>query len=174
MSYQNQSDKDHLDIIIGPPGQDELIDSVHYYATLNDMSIDEAWSECLKNTADNLMKANKNGFNSFTNLFTDVLGEEVYVKNYFLSHYFGSFSTNGMLLARINNPEEGHKYTAPALNFQSKNLIDGEGNPIDIRKFDSPKRQQIQSLITYLLDVSWVHVTISYGYTPIIRDEKIA
>ena len=83
MSYQNQSDRDHLDIIIGPPGQEELIDSVHYYATLNDMSIDEAWSECVKNTSDNLMKANENGFNSFTNLFTDVLGEEVYVEDYF-------------------------------------------------------------------------------------------
>jgi hypothetical protein len=71
-----------------------------------------------------------------------------------------------MLMARINNPEERHKYTAPALNFQSKNLLDGEGNPVDIRRFDSPKRIQIQSLITHLLDVSWVHVTISYGYTP--------
>ncbi len=164
MSYQNQSDKDHLDIIIGPPGQGKLIDSVHDYAEKHNMSIDEAWSECLRNTANNLMKPNENGFNSFTNLFTDVLGEEVYVEDYFLSHYFGAFSTNGMLMARIKNPEDRHKYTAPALNFQSKNLLDGEGNPIDIRKFDSIKREQIQYLITYLLDVSWAHVTISYGF----------
>jgi hypothetical protein len=167
MSYPNQSDKDHLDIIIGPPGQEKLIDSVHYYAQKHNMTIDEAWSKCLENTADNLMKPNENGFNSFTNLFTDVLGEEVYVKDYFLSHYFGAFSANGMLMARIKNPEERQKYTAPALNFRSKNLLDGEGNPINIRKFDSPRRQQIQYLITYLLDVSWVHVTISYGYIPI-------
>ena len=72
-----------------------------------------------------------------------------------------------MLMARIKNPEDRHKYTAPALNFQSKNLLDGENNPIDIRKFDSIKRQQIQYLITYLLDVSWVHVTISYGFVTI-------
>ena len=167
MSYQNQSDRDHLDIIIGPPGQDELIDSVHDYAEKHNTSIDEAWSECIRNTADNLMKPNENGFNSFTNLFTDVLGEEVHVEDYFLSQYFGAFSTNGMLMARIKNPEDRHKYTAPSLNFQSKNLLDDEGNPIDIKKFDSIKREQIQYLIAYLLDVNWVHVTISYGYTSI-------
>ena len=164
MSYQNQSNKDHLDIIIGPPGQEELIDSVHYYAEKHNTSIDEAWSECIKNTADNLLKPNENGFNSFTNMFTDVLNEEVYVQDYFLSHYYGAFSANGMLMARIKNPGDRHKYTAPALNFQSKNMLDGEGNPLNIRKFDSTKREQVQNLITYLLDVSWVHVTISYGF----------
>jgi len=67
-------------------------------------------------------------------------------------------------MARIKNPEDRHKYTAPAFNFKSKNLLDSEGNPINIRKFDSAKRQQFQYLITYLLDVSWAHVTISYGF----------
>ena len=70
-------------------------------------------------------------------------------------------------MARIKNLEERQKYTAPALNFQSKNLLDGEGNPINIKKFDSTKRQQVQYLITYILDVSWVHVTISYGFSPV-------
>ena len=173
MSYQNQSDKDHLDIIIGPPGQEKLIDSVHYYAEKHNMTIDEAWSKCLENTADNLMKPIANGFNSFTNMFTDVLGEEVYVQDYFLSHYYGSFSTNGMLMARIKNPEDRHKYTAPALNFQSKNLLDGEGNPINIKKFDSTRRQHIQNLFVYILDVSWVHVTIAYDYKVSIRNELL-
>ena len=170
MSHQDKSDKDHLDIILGPPVQEKLIESVHSYASTNNVSIDEAWSECIRNTADNLMKPMKNSFNGFTNLFTDVLGEEVYVEDYFLSHYFGSFSANGMLMARINNPEDRHKYTAPALNFQSKNLLDGEGNPIDVRRFDAPKRTQIQFLLKYLLDVSWTHVTISYGYTSIDKE----
>ena len=69
-------------------------------------------------------------------------------------------------MARIKNPEERQEYTAPALNFQSKNLLDGEGNPINIKKFDSTKRQQVQYLITYILDVSWAHVTISYDFVP--------
>jgi len=163
MSQRNKSDKDHLDIIIGPPGQEKLIDSIHNYAEKHNTSIDEAWSKCIRNTAENLMKPNENGFNSFTNLFTDILGEEVYVEDYFLSHYY-AFSTNGMLMARIKNPEDRNKYTAPALNFKSKDLLDVEDNPINIRRFDSTKRQQIQYLITYLLDVSWVHVTISYGF----------
>ena len=165
MSQQNQSDKDHLDIIIGPPAQEKLIDSIHNYAEKHDISIDEAWSKCLENTADNLMKPIANGFNSFTNMFSDVLGEEVYVQDYFLSHYY-AFSSNGMLMARIKHPEERQKYTAPALNFQSKNLLDGEGNPINIKKFDSTKRQQVQYLITYILDVSWAHVAISYDFVP--------
>ena len=172
MSQQNQSDKDHLDIIIGPPAQEKLIDSIHNYAEKHDMSIDEAWSKCLENTANNLMKPIANGYNSFTNMFSDVLGEEVYVQDYFLSHYY-AFSTNGMLMARIKNPEERQKYTAPALNFQSKNLLDGEGNPINIKKFDSAKRQQVQYLITYILDVSWAHVTIAYDYKVSIRNELL-
>ena len=173
MSQQNQSDKDHLDIIIGPPAQEKLIDSIHNYAEKHDMSIDEAWSKCLENTADNLMKPITNGFNSFTNMFSDVLGEEIYVQDYFLSHYYGAFSTNGMLMARIKNPEDRYKYTAPALNFQSKNLLDGEGNPINIKKFDSARRQHIQNLFAYILDVSWVHVTIAYDYKVSIRNELL-
>ena len=172
MSQQNQSDKDHLDIIIGPPAQEKLIDSIHNYAEKHDMSIDEAWSKCLENTANNLMKPIANGFNSFTNMFSDVLGEEVYVQDYFLSHYY-AFSSNGMLMARIKNPEERQKYTAPALNFQSKNLLDSDGNPINIKKFDSAKRQQVQYLITYILDVSWAHVTIAYDYKVSIRNELL-
>ena len=170
MSYQNQSDKDHLDIILGPPAQDKLIETVHIYASKHDVSIDKAWSECAKNTANNLMKPNNNGFNAFSNIFTDVLGKEVCVDDYFLSHYYRCFSTNGQLIARIKNKEDKHEYTAPALNFKSKNIIDSEGNPIDIRRFDTLSRQKIQYLITYLLDVSWVHVTISYGYIPIEKE----
>ena len=169
MSYQDKSDKDHLDIILGPPVQEILIESVHSYASTNNVSIDEAWSECTRNTADNLMKPTANGFNCFTNLFTDVLGEELYVEDYFLSHYYYCFSANGQLLSRMSQ-EERVVYTAPTLNFQSKNLLDGESNPIDVRRFDSQSRKKIQYLITYLLDVSWAHVTISYGYTPV---EKI-
>ena len=60
------------------------------------------------------------------------------------------------------------------LHNRMKNLLDGEGNPINIRRFDSTKREQIQYLITYLLDVSWVHITISYNFKRIINNEKIA
>ena len=169
MSYQNQSDKDHLDIIIGPPGQDNLIDTVHNYAEKHDMSIDEAWSKCVESTADNLMKPIANGFNSFTNMFTDVLGEEIYVQDYFLSHYY-AFSSNGMLMARIKNPEDRQKYTAPALNFQAKNLLDVNGNPINIRRFDSVRRKQIQELFMLIFNASWVYVTISYDYMPIKKE----
>ena len=169
MSQQNQSDKDHLDIIIGPPAQEKLIDSIHNYAEKHDMSIDEAWSKCLENTADNLMKPIANGFNSFTNMFTDVLGEEIYVQDYFLSHYY-AFSSNGMLMARIKNPEDRQKYTAPALNFQTKNLIDVNGNPINIRRFDSGRRKQIQDLFMLIFNASWVYVTISYDYMPIKKE----
>ena len=45
-------------------------------------------------------------------------------------------------------------------------LCDSEGNPINIKKFDSTRRQHIQNLFAYILDVSWVHVTISYDFVP--------
>ena len=168
MSYQNQSDKDHLDIIIGPPGPEKLIDSIHNYASTHDITMDKAWSACIKNTADNLMKPTGGGFNSFTNIFSDVLEEEVHVNDYFLSHYYRCFSTNGQFLRKLNK-EDRHEYTAPALNFQSKNIVDSDGNPIDIRKFDTLKRKIIQNLIIYLLQVNWVYMTISYGYQKIER-----
>tara|TARA_B100000795_G_scaffold226638_1_gene182717 strand:- start:38 stop:553 length:516 start_codon:yes stop_codon:yes gene_type:complete len=169
MSYQNQSDKDHLDIIIGPPRRDKLIDSIHDYAEKHNMSMDEAWSKHIENNADHLMKPFL-AEDSFSDIFTNFLGEEIYAQDYFLSHYFGAFSTNGMLMARIKNPEDRHKYAAPALNFQSKNLLDGYGNPINIRKFNSTKRQHIQRVFAIIFDASWVHATISYGYTPIEKE----
>ena len=48
MSYQNQFVKDHLDIIIGPPGQEKLIDSLYLCAEKHNMCIDEAWKDWLK------------------------------------------------------------------------------------------------------------------------------
>ena len=58
MSQQNQSDKDHLDIIIGPPAQEKLIDSIHNYAEKHDLSIDEAWSKW-KKTAESIASRRK-------------------------------------------------------------------------------------------------------------------
>ena len=169
MSYQNQSDKDHLDIIIGPPRRDKLIDSIHDYAEKHNMRMDEAWSKHIENNADHLMKPFL-AEDSFSDIFTNFLGEEIYAQDYFLSHYFGAFSTNGMLMARIKNPEDRHKYAAPALNFQTKNLIDVNGNPINIRRFDSGRRKQIQDLFMLIFNASWVYVTISYDYMPIKKE----
>ena len=75
-----------------------------------------------------------------------------------------------MLMARIKNPEDRQKYTAPALNFQTKNLIDVNGNPINIRRFDSVRRKQIQELFMLIFNASWVYVTISYDYMPIKKE----
>ena len=166
MSYQNQSDKDHLDIILGPPGPENLIDSIHNYASTHDVTIDKAWSACIKNTADNLMKPTEGGFNSFSNMFSDVLEEEAHVKDYFLSHYYRCFSTNGQFLRKLNK-EDRHEYTAPALNFQSKNILDVRGKPINIRQFDELNRKIIQNLMITLLKVNWVYVTIAYGFAPL-------
>ena len=39
MSYPNQSEKDHLDIIIGPPGKERLIDSLYRCAEKHNMTM---------------------------------------------------------------------------------------------------------------------------------------
>ncbi|MBT7422583.1 MAG: hypothetical protein HN782_00095, partial [Candidatus Marinimicrobia bacterium] len=44
MSYQNQSDSDHLSIIVGPPGPENIINSVHNFAAQQDISLDDAWT----------------------------------------------------------------------------------------------------------------------------------
>ena len=74
-------------------------------------------------------------------------------------------------MSKIKNPAERHEYTAPAINFQSKNILDVRGKPINIRQFDELKRKMIQNLMLYLWEVNWIYVTISYGFTP---REKIA
>ena len=76
MSYQNQSDSDHLSIIIGPPGPDNLIDSVHNVASAHNISLDDAWTAYVKLMADKFIKRNdipnEYGFTDFSNMFTDV------------------------------------------------------------------------------------------------------
>ena len=37
MSYQNQSDSDNLSIIVGPPGPENIINSVHNFAAKHDI-----------------------------------------------------------------------------------------------------------------------------------------
>ena len=73
-------------------------------------------------------------------------------------------------MRKIKNPAERHEYTAPALNFKAKNILDAKGKPINIRQFDELNRKIIQNLMIYLLKVNWVYVTIAYGFTSV---EKI-
>ena len=155
MSYQNQSDSDHLSIIVGPPGPDNIIDSVHNVASKQNISLDDAWTAYVKLMADNFIKPNnipnEYGLRDFSEMFTDLLDQDVRVSEYFLSHYYHCFSTNGQFLRKIKNPAERHEYTAPAINFQSKNILDVRGKPINIRQFDELKRKMIQNLMLYLL-----------------------
>jgi hypothetical protein len=167
MSYQNQSDSDNLEIIVGPPGQESLINSIHNYAASNEVTIDKAWSRCVGKMADHFMKPKADGINIFSEIFSDLLEQNVEVSDYFLGHAYHLFSTNGQLLNRIKNVADRHEYTAPTLNFKSKNILDNTGKPINIRQFDKLHREMVQNYMLYVWkDVSWIHVTISYDYTP--------
>tara|TARA_B000000460_G_scaffold217930_1_gene168163 strand:- start:84 stop:602 length:519 start_codon:yes stop_codon:yes gene_type:complete len=167
MSYQDQSDKDHLDIIIGPPGPDNVIDAVHNYAVAHKVSLDDAWTAYVKLWADSFIKPDDTGLSNFSEMFTDLLGQDVTVSEYFLSHYYNCFSTNGQFLSRIKNVADRHEYKAPALNFKAKNILDAKGKPINIRQFDELNRKIIQNLMITLLKVNWVYVTIAYGFAPL-------
>ena len=172
MSYHNQSDRDHLDIIIGPPSLEKLVEAIHNNAVIHEITIDEAWSNLVREMADNFIKPDDVGLSFFSEMFTDLLDQDVRVSEYFLSHYYHCFSTNGQFLSKIKNPAERHEYTAPAINFQSKNILDVRGKPINIRQFDELKRKMIQNLMLYLWEVNWIYVTISYGFTP--REKIVA
>ena len=168
MSYQNQSDSDNLSIIIGPPGPDNIIDAVHNVASANNISLGDAWTAYVKFKADNFIKPNEIpndiGLTDFSGMFTDVLEKYVRVSEYFLSHYVHSFSTNGQLLTQIKDVSKREPYTAPSIIFHARNILDVRGKPIDIRQFDKLKREMLQTLMIFLMNASWIHVSISFEY----------
>ena len=171
MSYQNQSDSDNLSIIIGPPGPDNLIDSVHNVASAHNISLDDAWTAYVKLMADKFIKRNdipnEYGFTDFSDMFTDVLEKYVRVSEYFLTHYVHSFSSNGKLLTQIKDASERQPYTAPAIIFHARNILDIKGKPIDIRLFDKLKREMLKNLMIFLIETSWIHVSISFEYNKV-------
>ena len=65
MSYQNQSDRDHLDIIIGPPSQEKLVDAIHNNAVIHEITVDEAWSNLVREMADNFINPGRCRFKFF-------------------------------------------------------------------------------------------------------------
>ena len=168
MSYQNQSDSDNLSIIIGPPGPDNIIDSVHNVAAANNISLGDAWTAYVKFKADKFIKPNDIpndiGLTDFSGMFTDVLGKYVRVSEYFLTHYVHSFSSDGQLLTQIKDVSKRQPYTAPAIIFHARNILDVRGKPIDIRQFDELKREMLQNIMIFLMNASWIHVSISFEY----------
>ena len=171
MSYQNQSDSDHLSIIVGPPGPDNIIDSVHNVASKQNISLDDAWTAYVKLMADKFIKPNNIpndiGLSNFSGMFTDILEKNVRVSEYFLTHYVHSFSTNGKLLTQIKDVSKREPYIAPAIIFHARNILDFRGKPIDIRLFDELKREILQNIMIFLMHASWIHVSISFEYKKI-------
>ena len=171
MSYQNQSDKDHLSIIVGPPGPDNTIDSVHNFAAKHNISLDDAWTAYVKLMADNFIKPNNipndMGLRDFSEMFTDLLEQEVRVSEYFLTHYVHTFSNDGQLLAQIKDVSKRQPYLAPTIIFHAKDILDSKGKPINIRMFDELKREILQNLMIFLMNANWIHVSISFEYTKV-------
>ena len=168
MSYQNQSDSDHLSIIVGPPGPDNIIDSVHNVASKQNISLDDAWTAYVKLMADNFIKPNnipnEYGLRDFSEMFTDLLEQDVRVSEFFLTHYVHTFSNDGQLLTQIKDVSKREPYTAPSIIFHARNILDVKGKPIDIRQFDKLKREMLQTLMIFLMNASWIHVSISFEY----------
>ena len=170
MSYQNQSNSDHLDIIIGPPGPENLINSVHNFAAKYNISLDDAWTLYVKSQADKFIEPDESGLSYFSEMFTDILGQDVNVSEYFLTHYVHTFSSNGQLLAKMNDVSNRDPYIAPAVIFHAKNILDAKGKPINIRLFNELNRDILKNLILLIWKVNWIHVSISFEYK---NDRKI-
>ena len=164
MSYQNQSDSDNLSIIVGPPGPENIINSVHNFAAKHDISLDDAWTVYVKSKADYFIEPDDSGLSYFSEIFTDILKQDVTVSEYFLTHYVHTFSSNGQLLAKIKDVSKRVIYNAPAMIFHAKDVLDSEGKPINIKLFNELNRDILQSLMLLLWNVNWIHVSISYGY----------
>ena len=167
MSYQNQSDSDHLSIIVGPPGPENIINSVHNFAAKHDISLDDAWTVYVKSKADYFIEPDDSGLSYFSEIFTDILKQDVTVSEYFLTHYINTFSADGQLLAKIKDISKREPYIAPAIIFHAKNILDSEGKPINIKLFNVLNRDILQSLMLLLWNVNWIHTSISYEYKKI-------
>ena len=167
MSYQNQSDSDHLSIIVGPPGPENIINSVHNFAAKHNISLDDAWTVYVKSKADYFIEPDDSGLSYFSEIFTDILKQDVTVSEYFLTHYINTFSADGQLLAKIKDTSKIEPYIAPAIIFHAKNILDSKGKPINIKLFNELNRDILQSLMLLLWNVNWIHTSISYGYVKI-------
>ena len=167
MSYQNQSDSDNLSIIVGPPGPENIINSVHNFAAKHDIPLDDAWTVYVKSKADYFIEPDDSGLSYFSEIFTDILKQDVIVSEYFLTHYINTFSADGQLLAKIKDISKREPYIAPAIIFHAKNILDSEGKPINIKLFNVLNRDILQSLMLLLWNVNWIHTSISHGYEKI-------
>ena len=167
MSHQSQSDSDHLSIIVGPPGPENIINSVHNFAAKHDISLDDAWTVYVKSKADYFIEPDESGLSYFSEMFTDILKQDVTVSEYFLTHYVHTFSSDGQLLTKIKDISKREQYIAPAIIFHAKNILDSEGKPINIKLFNELNRDVFQSLMLLLWNVNWIHTSISYGYEKI-------
>ena len=167
MSYQNQSDSDNLSIIVGPPGPENIINSVHNFAAKHDIPLDDAWTVYVKSKADYFIEPDDSGLSYFSEIFTDILKQDVTVSEYFLTHYINTFSADGQLLAKIKDISRREPYIAPAIIFHAKNILDSEGKPINIKLFNVLNRDILQSLMLLLWNVNWIHTSISHGYVKI-------
>ena len=99
-------------------------------------------------------------------MFTDLLEQEVRVSEYFLTHYH-SFSNDGQFLAQIKDVSKRQPYSAPAIIFHAKNILDSNGKPINIRMFDELKREILQNLMIFLMKANWIYISISFEYTKV-------
>ena len=167
MSYQNQSDSHHLSIIVGPPGQENIINSVHNFAAKQDISLDDAWTVYVKSKADYFIEPDESGLCYFSEIFTDILKQEVSVSEYLLTHYINTFSVDGQLRIKVKDGSKREPYIAPSIIFHAKNILDSKGKPINIRLFNELNRDILQSLMLLLWNVNWIHTSISYGYEKI-------
>ena len=164
MSYQNQSDKDHLTIIAGPPGPDDLVDSVHKFSVEHNISLDDAWTRYIKMFADGFIEPDESGLSNFSKMFTDLLGQDVTVSEYFLTHFVNTFSRDGQLLVKIKDTSKRDPYRAPAIIFYAKDIQDSKGKPINIELFNESNRDILQRVMGTLWKVNWIYLSIASGY----------
>ena len=164
MSYNNQSDKEHLTIFVGPPGPDDLVESVHRFSDERKVSRDDAWTSYIKMFADGFIETDESGLNNFSEMFTDILGQDVTVLEYFLTHFVNTFSRDGQLLTKIKDTSRRDPYTAPAIIFYAKDILDSKGKPINIRLFNEINRDVLQRLMGTLWKVNWIHLSISFEH----------
>jgi len=148
MSYQNQESKDHLTIVIGPPGPKELKQDFEQWATNSGKSSDDIWSEFVAKLIDQITNHESDeDVSSADELFSNLLNQKVRVEEPF--HTFSY--------------RRGQR--VPAFIFYAKDIKDTSGNPIQIKRFTEEVRVTISGIFGSILKSEWVHTSISFGFT---------
>ena len=145
MSHQNQSDFDHITIIVGPPSTDKLKSNIRRWSANSRKPQDKIWAELIEATVNNNIENDTEYEPSTVNeAFSYLLMREINV-----SKPFHTYRYRG-------------DYSDPVIMFYTKHIYCSSGLPVSIDEFTEDVRILLSEFFGGMLKCEWIHVSSSY------------